>query len=120
MQWFKDVVTHIGASRPMVVRENTGIYAGSYVVSLAVEDRALRDPNPSQTVVLHVQSGPFQQEFVAARDAVRKALVQLQLHTGHIFSDYSFFKLRALEQNEPDVRQMPKRISPAYESPYVS
>jgi len=104
----------------MVVRERSGINRGRYTVSLAIEARALRDPRRGENFIFHVQSGPFTQEFVAARDAVRKALLQVENHTRHYFPDYSFFKLKALEMNEPDVTQMPKRISPAYESVYVS
>jgi len=104
----------------MVIRERSGINRGRYTVSLSIEASALRDPNPSENVIFHVHSGPYHQEFVAARDAVRKALVQVQSHTRHYFPDYSFFKLKALEMNETDVTQMPKRISPAYESEYVS
>jgi hypothetical protein len=34
----------------------------------------------------------------------------------HSIPDYSYFKVKALEVNEPDVRQMPKTLSPAHES----
>ena len=52
-------------------------------------------------------------------DAVRQAVTQLEIQTGHMFPDYHYFKLKALEVGEPDVRMMPKRIAPQYASETV-
>jgi hypothetical protein len=47
---------------------------------------------------------------------VRTALAELERYTLHRFPDYSYFKVKALEVDEPDVRQMLKTLSPAHES----
>ena len=54
-----------------------------------------------------------------ACDAVRKALVQIENHTNHVILDYSYFKIKAFQNSEVDVTQMPKQISPSYESNIV-
>ena len=90
------------------------------MVSIALQECALRDPNPGDTVIFHVQSAAYMQEDVAARDAVRKALEQLEIHTNHCIPDYSFLKMKSLQLNEPDVTQVPKRMWPLYESEFVS
>lgn len=46
-----------------------------------------------------------------ALDAVRQAVTQLEIQTGHMFPDYHYFKLKALDEREPDYRMMPKRIA---------
>jgi hypothetical protein len=47
---------------------------------------------------------------------VRKALKELERYMIHRFIDYSYFKVKALEVKEPDVKQMLKTLSQAHES----
>ena len=116
--WLKDA--NIGQSSPLVLRENVTENTGRVMISISIQQNATRDPNPGDMVIIHVHSGAWQQDHVASCDAVRQALAQIESQTGHVFPDYSYFKLKALETGEPDVTQMPKRISPSYESIYVS
>ncbi|CAO2142518.1 unnamed protein product [Urochloa humidicola] len=116
MQWFREVITTISGSCPLVVREQNGMVPGGYVVSLQIESGGRRAQNPGDRFVFHVRSGAYEQEYVAARDAVRKALRKVESHTGHCFPDYSFFKVKAIERNEADITEMPKMIYSDYES----
>jgi hypothetical protein len=47
---------------------------------------------------------------------VRRALAELERYTLRRFPDYSYFKVKALEVNEPNVRQMLKTLSLEHES----
>lgn len=105
----------------MVVNERTSRRRGRVVISVSLEEGGIRDPDRGERVVIHVNSRPWEQAYVAAAEAVREALQQLESQTGHIFPDYKYFKWKALAENDqPDVTQMPKRVSPAYESEFVS
>ena len=91
------------------------------MISVSLEEGGFRDPERGERVVIHVNSRPREQAYVAAAEAVREALQQLESETRHIFPDYNYLKWKALEENDrPDVTQMPKRVSPAYESEFVS
>jgi hypothetical protein len=57
---------------------------------------------------------------IFAAEVVRLALTQLERETRHIFPDYHYFKLKALDYNKLDVTQIPKRVYPQYELESVS
>lgn len=114
IEWLKQVIITTANSCPMAVRERTSTRAGRFVISLAIEEGPLSSRNRGDRVMVHVRSKSFNQEYVAARQAVRMALREIEHYTRHMFPDYHYFKLKALEANEPDVRHMPKRISPQF------
>ena len=58
VQCLKDVITDIGASRPMVVRKEISNHKGRCVISLAIEEGGMRDPEPGDRVVIHIDSRP--------------------------------------------------------------
>ena len=65
-------------------------------------------------MLIHGNSKAYQQAHVAAVDAVRQVVTQLESETEHVFPDYHYFKLKALDENEPDFKLMPKRIAPNF------
>jgi hypothetical protein len=74
----------------------------SYVISLNIEEGAVMDPNRGERVCIHVRFDPFPQNYISARQAVRRAQKELERYTLHRFPDYSYFKIKAKEANEPD------------------
>jgi hypothetical protein len=86
------------------------------VISLNIEEGAVMDPNRGERVCIHVQSDPFPQDYVSAWQAVRRAQKELERYMLHRFPDYSYFKIKEKEANEPDLRQMLKTHTPAHES----
>ena len=89
------------------------------MVSLAINCAGMREQVLGETVNIHVNSIAAQQPHVATADVVRKALIEIERQTRHVFSDYSYRKIKALEHNILYVTEMPKWISPSYESPIV-
>jgi len=81
--------------------------------------RGLYDETRDTNVIIHVNSRPYPFPRVAANDVVRQVATRLEAETRHVFLDYHYFKLKALEVGEPDVRMMPKRIAPQYASETV-
>jgi hypothetical protein len=116
VEWLKVVILSVSGSRPTVVRQQTSATHAWYAISFNIEEGAIMDPNRGESVCIHVQSNPFPQDFVSARQAVRKALKEVEQYTRHRFPDYNYLKVKALEVNELDVRQMPKTLSLAHES----
>ena len=119
MEWLRQVITRVTEHDPLVVHEQTSLAQGRYVVSLSINSAGTREQIRGETVVIHVDSISAQQPHVAACDAVRKALIQIENQTNHVIPDYSYFKIKAFQNGEVDVTQMPKQISPAYESNIV-
>jgi hypothetical protein len=79
----------------------------------------MREHRHGDTIVIHVNSSIVVLPHIAAVDAVRKALIQIEAQTRHVSPDYSYFKIKALEHNNLLVTEMPKRISLSYELPIV-
>jgi hypothetical protein len=119
IEWFKHVINGVTRQDPMAVHSQTDLISGSYVVSLAINTAGLREQRTGETVMIHVNSITAQQPHVAACDAVRKALIQIEGETQHVIPDYSYWKIKAYQNGIPDVTQMPKQISPTYQSPIV-
>jgi glycerol-3-phosphate O-acyltransferase len=77
----------------------------------------MREQRRGDTIVIHVNSSTVVLPRIVAADAVRHALIQTEAETRYVFVDYSYFKIKALQHNLP-ITEMPKRISPSYQSPH--
>ena len=119
IEWLKNVIHNVTGQEPMVVHTQASPTAGSYIISLAIDSAGMREQITGERVIVHVNSIIAEQSHVAACDAVRKALAQIERQTNHIFPDYSYWKIIAFENDVQDVRQMPKSIAPVYQSPIV-
>ncbi|WP_154646691.1 hypothetical protein [Bifidobacterium breve] len=118
IQWLQQVIFGATRQAPMVNYQENTPRRGSYTVSLSINAAGMREEIRGETVIIHVNSSIMPHPRVAAADAVRKCLIQIEAETRHAFPDYSYFKIKAFQQNLP-VTEMPKRISPSYESPIV-
>ena len=67
------------------------------MVSLAINFTGMREQTRGETIIIHVNSIVAQQSHVAACDAVRKALIQIEGQTRHVLPDYSYFKIKVLQ-----------------------
>ena len=64
----------------------------------------MHDEIHGDTVNIHVNSKAYAQPQVAALDAVRQAITQLEIQTGRVFPDYHYFKLKVLDERVPDTK----------------
>ena len=119
IEWLRQVIINVTEQAPMVVHEQTSPTEGRYVVSLSINTAGIREQRLGQTIIIHVNSTAAQQPHVAACSVVRQALIQIERQINHVFPHYSYFKIKEFKCNKPDVTQMPKRISPAYQLPIV-
>ena len=119
MQWLERVIYYVTGQAPMVRYEQTTSSRGRFIVSLSINIAGMREQTLGDTVIIHVNSFAVILSHVAASDAVRKALIEIEVQTRHVFPDYSYFKIKALEHNNMAVTEMPKRISPSYTSSIV-
>ena len=109
-QWLERVIYGVTEEAPMVVHEQTTPSRGSCIVSLSINDVGMREQRRGETVIIHVNSFTTMQPHVAASDAVRKTLIEIEAQTRHVISDYSYWKIKALQHNNLPVTEMPKRI----------
>jgi hypothetical protein len=55
-------------------------------------------------IIIHVNSDANVQPRVAATDSVRKTLIQIEGATRHVYPDYSYFKIKALQHSYPSLK----------------
>jgi hypothetical protein len=103
---------------PLVKHEQETPSRGSYIISLSINVAGMREQRRGDTIVIHANSSIALLPCIATVDAMRKALIQIEAQTRHVFLDYSYFKITALQHNLP-VIEMPKRIPPSYQSSIV-
>ena len=111
MQWLERVVYSVTGQARMVSHEQTTSSRERFIVSLSINAAGMREQTLGDTVIIHVNSFAALQPHVAASDAVRKALIEIEAQTRHVIPDYSYFKIKALEHNNMAVTEMPKQIS---------
>jgi hypothetical protein len=115
IQWLERVICGGTEQAPMVVYEQATLSHGSYIVSLSTNVAGMREQRRGDTIVIYVYSSTVMLPRIVAANVVRKALIQIEPQTRHVFLDYSYFKIKALQHNKLPVTEMPKWISPSYE-----
>ena len=109
INWLKEVLARIGFPQP-AVSEQINNYRGMFVMSIVMQEGGCATKSTA-TQLISMWTLKHMHSLVVALDAVRQAVTQLEIQPGHMFPDYHYFKLKALDEREPDYRMMPKRIA---------
>jgi hypothetical protein len=118
IQWLQRVIYAATEQAQMVNYEEATLTHGRYIVSLSINVASMWEQRRGDTIVIDINSSTVVLPCIAAADAARKALIQIEAETRHVFPDYNSFKIKALQHNLP-VTEIPKRTSPSYQSPIV-
>ncbi|WP_154646689.1 hypothetical protein [Bifidobacterium breve] len=97
-EWLEQVIYGWTGQAPMVHYQQNTPSRGSYIVSLTINAAGMREQVLGDRIIIHVNSAAHVQARVAAADAVRKALFQIERETRHVYPGYSYFKIKALQQ----------------------
>jgi hypothetical protein len=101
------VIYGVTKQAPMVVYEQATPSRGSYIVSLSTNAAGIREQRCGDTIVIHVNFSTAVVPHIAAADVVTKALIQIDAQTRHVFLDYSYVKIKALQHNNLPITEMP-------------
>lgn len=121
IRWLRDVVQDLGGTDPVVQTEDVdvGPVMQRKHISFQVPDRhaALTSLSPGQAipmVAIAAWGSPSAYMVTVNRTVVEACLQQLNLH-GYFVPDFSWFRMRCLEEEDNNVIITAKRLSPLHD-----